>query len=352
MSRRSGLGRGLGALIPSDLAGGADGDLLRELALSSIEPNRYQPREHFDEAALVSLSDSIRELGVLQPVLVRPIEGEDERFELIAGERRWRAARKAGLSHIPAIVRPVNDTSSLEQALVENLHRSDLNPLEEGAAYQQLMEEFGFTQEQVAARVGKSRSTVANTLRLLQLPTFTQRLVAEGQISAGHARALLGTPDRTLQDQLARRVVAENLSVRQIEEAVRQLSLVEATRTADVVDLPASVSASPGTVQPEALVRRSVFDTPHQVSSAGTEVSEERPAGSLAPSSADAGPGAARSGAQPLPAAGLLELEQLLADLFETNVRISMGRGRGRLTIEFADIGDLERIYGLIVEGP
>lgn len=349
MSRRSGLGRGLGALIPSDLAGGADGDLLRELALSSIEPNRYQPREHFDEAALVSLSDSIRELGVLQPVLVRPIEGEDERFELIAGERRWRAARKAGLSHIPAIVRPVNDTSSLEQALVENLHRSDLNPLEEGAAYQQLMEEFGFTQEQVAARVGKSRSTVANTLRLLQLPTFSQRLVAEGQISAGHARALLGTPDRTLQDQLARRVVAENLSVRQIEEAVRQLTLVEATRPVESVE-PVGVES---VAAPETGVRRSVFDAAQSVPAPGTAVSEGRPSGSPTQVESTVGEASSRpSVGQPLPAAGLLELEQLLADHFETNVRISLGRGRGRLTIEFADIGDLERIYGLIVEGP
>lgn len=348
MSRRSGLGRGLGALIPSDLAGGGDGDLLRELALSSIEPNRYQPREHFDEAALVALSDSIRELGVLQPVLVRPIEGENDRFELIAGERRWRAARKAGLSHIPAIVRPVNDTSSLEQALVENLHRSDLNPLEEGAAYQQLMEEFGFTQEQVAARVGKSRSTVANTLRLLQLPTFTQRLVAEGQISAGHARALLGTPDRTLQDQLARRVVAENLSVRQIEEAVRQLTLVEATRTVDLVGESGLASAAP--VGAEA--RGSVFDTPNSdLSSVGEQPEHDSTAEFLPPQVGISDANPRPVGSQPLPAAGLLELEQLLADLFETNVRISMGRGRGRLTIEFADIGDLERIYGLIVEG-
>ncbi len=329
MSRRSGLGRGLGALIPSDLVGGAEGDLLRELPLSSIEPNRFQPREHFDEAALVALSDSIRELGVLQPVLVRPVEGEVERFELIAGERRWRAARKAGLSHIPAIVRPVNDTSSLEQALVENLHRSDLNPLEEGAAYQQLMEEFGFTQEQVAARVGKNRSTVANILRLLQLPTFTQRLVAEGQLSAGHARAILGTPDRTMQDQLARRVMAESLSVRQVEETVRQLSLVESGQITDEDETPARREAP-------------------------SEPSGPRP-GAEGPDVPEAGrwtPPRPTAIDQALPAAGFLELEQLLADLFETNVRISMGRGRGRLTIDFADIGDLERIYGLIVEGP
>ncbi len=349
MSRRSGLGRGLGALIPSDLAGGAEGDMLRELALSSIEPNRYQPREHFDEASLVSLSDSIRELGVLQPVLVRPIVGEDERFELIAGERRWRAARKAGLSHLPAIVRPVNDTASLEQALVENLHRADLNPLEEGAAYQQLMEEFGFTQEQVAARVGKSRSTVANTLRLLQLPTSVQRLVGEGQISAGHARALLGTPDRTLQEQLARRVVAENLSVRQIEETVRQLTLVEATKPVEVADASDPQLAP----SPEVPVRRSTFGASTSVPSSGNEEGQDLAAGAHSSSS----PGLAavtsmpRVG-QPLPAAGLLELEQLLADHFETNVRISMGRGRGRLSIEFADLGDLERIYGLIVESP
>jgi len=334
VSRRSGLGRGLGALIPSELVASGEDDILRELPLAAIQPNRYQPREQFDEAALVALSDSIRELGVLQPVLVRPMDGEPDKYELIAGERRWRAARKAGLSVIPAIVRPVTDTSALEQALVENLHRADLSPLEEGAAYQQLMEDFGLTQEQVAARVGKSRSTVANTLRLLQLPAAIQGLVAEGRLSAGHARALLGTPDRTLQDQLARRVVDENLSVRQVEEAVRRS--LQALEPAEDVDAEAEHGAEPVRVADDAGQRPgsgspSVFDQSAAPirTTGGVSVEPDRE----------------------LPAAGLLELEQLLADFFETNVRVSMGRGRGRITIDFADIGDLERIYGLIVEG-
>ena len=327
MSRRSGLGRGLGALIPSDLTGGGEDDSLRELPLSAIEPNRYQPREQFDEAGLVALSESIRELGVLQPVLVRPIEGEPDRYELIAGERRWRASRKAGLSSIPAIIRRVSDTSSLEQAVVENLHRVDLNPLEEGAAYQQLMEDFGLTQEQLAARVGKSRSAVANTMRLLQLPVSTQRLVAEGRLSAGHARALLGTPDRALQDQLAQRIVAENLTVRQVEELVRAAALRAAEAVAEV-DLteppgpPSVVAPGQGRTEPSAGAVR------------------ERSTGMAAPEPTE----------RALPAAGLLELEQLLGDLFETNVRISMGRGRGRITIDFADVEDLERIYRVIVD--
>ena len=327
MSRRSGLGRGLGALIPSDLTGGGEDDSLRELPLSAIEPNRYQPREQFDEAGLVALSESIRELGVLQPVLVRPIEGEPDRYELIAGERRWRASRKAGLSSIPAIIRRVSDTSSLEQAVVENLHRVDLNPLEEGAAYQQLMEDFGLTQEQLAGRVGKSRSAVANTMRLLQLPVSTQRLVAEGRLSAGHARALLGTPDRAFQDQLAQRVVAENLTVRQVEEAVRSAALRAAEGPAEVeVDLTETYSAPSSAVDDEAR-------------------SERRPV-----SVSDRAPVAPAQPGRALPAAGLLELEQLLGDLFETNVRISMGRGRGRITIDFADVEDLERIYRVMVD--
>ena len=183
-------------------------------------PTRYQPREHFDEESLVSLAASIQAVGVLQPVLVRQTGAQE--YELIAGERRWRAARRAGLQTIPAIVRPTEDVRSLEQALVENLHREDLTPLEEAAAYQQLIEEFGHTQEEVAQRVGKSRSAVANTLRLLHLPPSIQRLLAEGQITAGHARALLGSPDRVFQEQLARAIVAEHLTVREVEDRVRE----------------------------------------------------------------------------------------------------------------------------------
>ncbi|MDH4148549.1 MAG: ParB/RepB/Spo0J family partition protein, partial [Acidimicrobiia bacterium] len=208
MSRRSGLGRGIGALIPTDLVNESHGDL-RELPISSVVPNRFQPRAEFDEETLASLADSVRELGVLQPILVRPTDGD--RYELIAGERRWRAARQAGLGVIPAIVRRLEDDTSLEQALVENIHREDLSVLEEAAAYQQLIEEFGLTQDEVAKRVGRSRSAVANTVRLLQLPPRIQRLVRERKLSAGHARALLGTPDRAFQEAVANRVVAEGL---------------------------------------------------------------------------------------------------------------------------------------------
>ncbi|MGH9269581.1 MAG: ParB/RepB/Spo0J family partition protein, partial [Acidimicrobiales bacterium] len=215
MARRSGLGKGLGALIPTELAQDPTG-VFQELPIDVISPNTHQPRRHFDEEALTSLAASIRELGVLQPVLVRP--AGDGAWELIAGERRWRAARRAGLRTIPALVRTVSDAASLEQALVENLHRADLNPMEEAAGYQQLIEEFHLTPVELAARVGKSRSAISNTLRLFQLPPAIQRLLADGELSAGHARALLGTPDRGFQESLARRAVAESLSVREVEE--------------------------------------------------------------------------------------------------------------------------------------
>ena len=220
MARRSGLGKGLGALIPSDVQ--STGSALREIPLSQIEPNKYQPRGAFDEEALVSLTASIRELGVLQPVLVRQV-GEG-RYELIAGERRWRAAKRAGLPAIPALVKDADDAASLEQALVENLHRSDLNPIEEAAAYQQLIDEFDLTQEQVATRVGKSRPAVANSLRLFQLPPSIQKLLIDGRLSAGHARALLGTPDRAFQEALARRAADGGMTVREVEEIVRARS--------------------------------------------------------------------------------------------------------------------------------
>lgn len=288
MGRRSGLGKGLGALIPTT-AVAEEHAQLHELPISQIEPNRYQPREYFDEEQLVSLAASIRAVGVLQPVLVRP--SGPERYELIAGERRWRAARRAGLQTIPALVRQTEDVRSLEHALVENLHRADLNPLEEAAAYQQLIEEFDHTQEEVANRVGKSRSAVANTLRLLHLPASIQRLVQDGQLSAGHARALLGTPDRQFQEELARRTVAENLTVREVEEAVR----------------------------------RHVSDD-----------EEGRPA---APAPA------------PVRPAAVLELEEMLADLLDTRVQVSVGAKRGRLVVEFATLEDLERIYRVIAHG-
>src|SRR5690242_12590753 len=218
-SRRSGLGRGLGALIPGGAVSEAAGSALVEVPVASVIPNRFQPRERFDEEALTALTASIREMGVLQPILVRPTA--DGTYELIAGERRWRAAKRAGLQLIPAILREVEDSRSLEQALVENLHRQDLNPLEEAAAYQQLIEDFGLTQESVAQRVGRSRSAVANTLRLFQLPPPIQRMVVEGRLSAGHARSLLATPDRALQEELADEAIAEDLSVRELEARVR-----------------------------------------------------------------------------------------------------------------------------------
>ena len=297
MGRRSGLGKGLGALIPAtERLEDADA-ALRELPVSEIRPNAYQPRGHFDEEALVSLAASIQAVGVLQPILVRQTGAQD--YELIAGERRWRAARRAGLQTIPAIVRPTEDVRSLEQALVENLHREDLTPLEEAAAYQQLVEQFGHTQEEVAQRVGKSRSAVANTMRLLHLPPSIQRLLADGQITAGHARALLGTPDRMFQEELARTVGAEHLTVREVEERVRAHN-----------------------------------------GEAG-EVEEEEPAPEAETSS---------SVAAVRPAA-LLELEELLSSHLDTRVQVSMGAKRGRVVVDFATLEDLERIYRVILEG-
>jgi ParB family chromosome partitioning protein len=303
VARRSGLGRGLGALIPTDITGEA-GSALREVPVGSISPNPHQPRAYFDEEALASLTASIAELGVLQPILVREVG--DERFELIAGERRWRAAKRAGLDSIPVVVRTVDEVLSLEQALVENLHREDLNPLEEAAAYQQLMEDFELTQEQVAQKVGKSRSSVANTLRLFQLPPSIQRLIAENQLSAGHAKALLGTPDRAFQESLSRRIVDEGLSVREAEEAVRRHNEPEAGPTAGAEATPAAPEAS-----------RPAADAPR------------------------------------LRPPGLLELEELLADHLSTRVGVSMasGNGRGKIVIEFSGLEDLERIYRAMTEG-
>ena len=215
MARRSGLGKGLDALIPTGSGGqpsaGGSSTGLREIPVTSVHPNPNQPRVHFDEEALAELTSSVRAIGVLQPILVRP-RGESD-FELIAGERRWRAATRAGLSTIPAIVRVTDDVSSVEQALVENLHRQDLTPLEEAAAYKQLLDDFSMTHEQVATKVGKSRSAITNSLRLLALPAAVQQLLADGRLTAGHAKALLGTPDRAVQERLARQAVEESWTV-------------------------------------------------------------------------------------------------------------------------------------------
>jgi ParB family chromosome partitioning protein len=283
VARPGGLGRGLGALIPTGIADTSGG--MAELPIASIRANPQQPREHFDEEALASLAESIREVGVLQPVLVRAIE---DGFELIAGERRWRASRRVGMQTIPAIIRVADDATMLQQAIVENVQREQLNPLEEAAAYQQLIEDFSFTHDEVATRVGKSRTTITNTLRLLQLPPTIQRYLKDGTLRMGHARALLGTPDRAFQEQLARRCVSEDMSVRDVEEAIR--------------------------------------------------AREESPA-------ARAAAKAERSSGSKLRPPGLLELEELLGDYLETRVRIAMGPKHGRVQIDFANLEDLERIY-------
>ena len=295
--RKGGLGRGLGSLIPAgegDTA--AKGGQLQEIPTALVEPNPYQPREVFEEDSLVALSESIRALGVLQPILVRPLDSG--RYQLIAGERRWRAAKRAGLATVPALVRTTSDQSSLEQAVVENLHRNDLNALEEAAAYQQLCDDFGLSHEDVATRVGKSRSAVTNTLRLLQLPPTIQQLLKENRLSAGHARALLGTPDRSYQEQLARRAIAEGWSVRAMEEAVK-------ARAAD------------------------------QAPAAGPDIEttpQEAPTARLRPP-------------------GLLELEELLSEHLDTRVRVEMGAKHGKVIIDFATLEDLERIYHRVTEG-
>lgn len=298
-NRRSGLGKGLSSLIPADVD--ASDASYREIGINDVIPNRYQPRIHFEEETLASLSASIAEVGVIQPIVVRAID--DGGYELIAGERRWRAAKRAGLPSIPALVREHTDLASLETAVIENLHRQDLNALEEAAAYQQLIEDFELTQEQVAKRVGRSRSAVANTIRLLQLTPVVQRLVIEGQISAGHARALLSSPDRAAQEAIAQQIVDEGLTVRDIERLMR----------GDPDD--------------------------------GEDDGDTETTASHGPSTGGGGEsGRATSVAVP----GVLELEELLAARLDTRVRVQLGKGPGKLLVEFADLDDLERIYHII----
>lgn len=287
--RRGGLGRGLGALIPVDQPGDdADtGAHLVEVPLTAIEPNPQQPRQVFDDDALGELAASLREVGVLQPVVVRQVA--PGRYQLVMGERRWRAAQRAGLTTIPAIVRDTPDDALLRDALLENLHRQQLNPLEEAAAYQQLLEDFGVTHEQLADRLGRSRPQISNTLRLLNLPPTVQRRVAAGVLSAGHARALLAVPDPTQQEHLAHRIVAEGLSVRAVEEL-------------------ATVGAGPAR-QPRTR--------------------------------------ASRGGASP----ELTELAGRLSDRFETRVRVEQGRSKGKIVVEFASADDLARILAAMAPG-
>jgi ParB family chromosome partitioning protein len=288
VARRGGLGRGLGALIPPGSARDEVAPGLQEVPVAAISANRRQPRTQFDEEAMATLTASIRELGVLQPILVRA--NGPGTFELVAGERRWRAARRAGLTMIPALVRSADDAASLEQALVENLQREDLNPLDEAAAYQQLIEDFRLTHDELAARVGKSRASISNTLRLFQLPPSIQRLLVDGKLTAGHARALLSTPDRSFQESLARRAVKEGMSVRSVEEAARKHAEGGA---------PARGASPTARLQPP----------------------------------------------------GVLELEELLSSRLDTRVKVQLTGDRGRVTIEFATLEDLERIYRIMVDG-
>lgn len=262
---------------------------LRDVSVDAIVPNPHQPRVHFDEESLKDLANSIKEIGVLQPLLVREIA--KGRYELIAGERRWRAAQRAKLAVVPVVVREVNELASVEQALVENLHRQDLTALEEAAAYQQLADDFQLTHEQVAKRVGKSRAAVTNALRLLNLPAPIQGYLADGRLSAGHARALLGCTSPTTMETLAATAVKEGWSVRTIEDAVK---------------------SGPSATKPSG--------------------------------------GGGTGGSVQMKPAGLLELEKLLADFLETRVGVSMAGKRGKISIDFADLVDLERIYRRMTE--
>ncbi|MEU6960077.1 ParB/RepB/Spo0J family partition protein [Streptomyces chrestomyceticus] len=261
-----------------------------ELPLDVITPNPRQPREVFEEEALAELVTSIQEVGLLQPVVVR--QTGPERYELIMGERRWRACREAGLERIPAIVRATDDEKLLLDALLENLHRAQLNPLEEAAAYDQLLRDFSCTHDELADRIGRSRSQVSNTLRLLKLPTSVQFRVASGVLSAGHARALLGVDDADEQEELARRIVREGLSVRSVEEIVRLMG-----------------SEPSGTAKAK---------KPR----AGTRVSP-----------------------------ALTGLASRLSDRFETRVKVDLGQKKGKIVVEFASIEDLERILGTMAPG-
>jgi ParB family chromosome partitioning protein len=263
---------------------GVPGAYLREVPVGDVVPNPKQPRQVFDDEALEELTHSVREFGLLQPIVVR--EGVDGQYELIMGERRLRAARGAGLETVPAIVRDTTDDAMLRDALLENIHRVQLNPLEEAAAYQQLLEEFGATHEELASKIGRSRSQVTNTIRLMKLPVKVQTRVAAGVISAGHARALLGLPEAEAQDALATRIVAEGMSVRATEEAVAM-----------------AVAESPT---------------------------------------------ATRRSARKISAPGVEDLAGRLSDVFETKVKVQIGRAKGRIVVEFGSVDDLQRIVGMM----
>ncbi len=300
MNRRGGLGRGLAALIPPDEdAPVIEATALRQLPIDSIIANRAQPRTVFDDDELLGLAASIDDMGLLQPIVVRPTHDPNQ-FELVAGERRLRASKIVGLDIIPAIVRHTEDGDLLKEALVENIHRVQLNPLEEAAAYQQLLEDFGFTQEELAKRLGKSRPAISNTLRLMGLPGAVQRKLAAGVLSAGHAKALLALDDHAQQESVADKIVAEGLSVRATEELVRVRIMNEPVGT------PA-----------------------------------ENPTGSAG----------ARRGRGTLVAPALVELQEQLSDALSAKVRIGMGKRSGKIAIQFRSIADLERLVGIVTAG-
>ena len=282
---RGPLGEGTG--VQDDDLLPVPGATFAEIPVSSIQPNARQPRSVFDEEQLDELVASIREVGVLQPVVVRPA---GDGYELIMGERRWRATQAAGLETIPAIIRQTDDGDMLRDALLENLHRAQLNPLEEAAAYQQLLDDFGCTQEELAGRIHRSRPQISNTLRLLKLPPLVQRRVAAGVLSAGHARALLGLPDAAAMERIAQRIVAEGLSVRAVEE---------------IVALGGDEVPTPRRVMPRAGDRSEALDG----------------------------------------------LAARLSDRFETRVKVTLGKSKGRLTVEFASVQDLNRILGALAPG-
>jgi ParB family chromosome partitioning protein len=314
--RKGGLGRGLAALIPQGPADGSSavklptpirprpvgnapaaapepvapsgtvaGAVYREIPTDSVKANPKQPRQVFDEDALAELEHSIREFGLMQPIVVRELDGDS--YELVMGERRLRAAQRAEMTVIPAIVRQTADDAMLRDALLENIHRVQLNPLEEAAAYQQLLDEFAVTHEELASRIGRSRPAITNTIRLLKLPLAVQRRVAAGVLSSGHARALLGLEDAGAQEELAARIVAEGLSVRATEEVVLLLK-----------------NAAPA--KPKAVPRK------------------------------------------PMQAPGLQDVADRLSSTFDTRVKVELGRRKGKITVEFGSVDDLERIVELM----
>jgi ParB family transcriptional regulator, chromosome partitioning protein len=291
MSKRGGLGRGLSALIPGAPEIGEESSGFLEVPVNAIAPNPKQPRTHFDDEALAGLAASIREVGILQPLVVRrTVEG---RYELIAGERRLRAARAAGLPVVPVVLRDSGDDALLRDALIENIHREDLNPIEQAEAFKALLGDLGLKQEELADRVGVSRSHIANTIRLLALPLQVQQLLTDDKITAGHARALLSLGDGEAMSSLALRIAAQDLSVRQTEEAVRRF-----------VEAPSVAKEAKGSEQ--------VQEDPN-----------------------------------------LAEVEEILSEQLATRVSIQMGAKRGKVMIEFGSADDLERIVSEIVgSGP